>query len=126
MDDIYSGSDNIFELTKKDFIIDDKIKLKKDFYNDINGIIIVYAPWCSHCVLSKEMWENLSNLFKYKFNFYAVNTYNFDGKNQDLVKPLNITIYPTYILIDKNGELKKYEGSKTENDFIKLIMSNLN
>ena len=42
MDDIYSDSDNIYELTKKDFIIDNKIKLKKDFCNNINGIIIVY------------------------------------------------------------------------------------
>ena len=36
------------------------IKMAK---GDLNGILIVYAPWCSHCVLSKEMWENFADLF---------------------------------------------------------------
>jgi len=125
MEDLYSGSDNIFELTKKDFNINQEVTLKKEFCQGIKGIIITYAPWCSHCILSKEMWLNLSNLFKYKFNFYALNTYNFEGGNQDLVKPLNINIYPSYFIINKDGSLKKYKGGRTENDFVEMIMANL-
>ena len=71
------------------------------------------------------MWIDLSNLFKYKFNFFALNTYNYSKKNQDLVKPLDIKIYPSYWIINKDGELKKYEGGKTENDFVEFIMANL-
>ena len=86
MDNIYRG-ETVRELVKKDFIIKkNKVKLNtynvfinKKFTEGNNGILVIYAPWCESCVLSKNMWENFARLFKYKFKIYALNTYNFRG-----------------------------------------------
>ena len=91
----------------------------------LNGILIIYAPWCTHCVISKNMWENLADLFKYKFNIFALNTYNYREKNQNLVLPLNIKVYPTYKFVLKNGDIKEYKGGKNEDEIINFIMKNL-
>ena len=77
MDNIYKG-DTIQELVKKDFIIKkNKVKLNtynvfinKKFTEGNNGILVIYAPWCESCVLSKNMWENFARLFKYKFKIW--------------------------------------------------------
>ena len=90
MDNIYSN-DNVNELTKKNFIIKPKkISLNPSITKKLNGILIIYAPWCETCVMSKKMWENLAALFKYKFNIYALNAYNFNDRNQDLTLPLDV------------------------------------
>ena len=124
MENIYSNDSNVIEVIKKDFIISkNSIKIKENINNNLDGILICYAPWCSHCVLSSDLWIKLSELFKSKFNFFSLNTYNFNNKNQDLIKDLNISVYPTYKLIDKNGIIKDYNHGKKEDDFIQHIMT---
>ena len=126
MDDIYLENSNVLELINKNFLINKKkITIENNITKDLNGILIIYAPWCTHCVLSKNMWENLADLFKYKFNIYALNTYNYREKNQNLVLPLNIKVYPTYKFVLKNGEIKEYKGGKNEDEIINFIMKNL-
>ena len=68
MDNLYKCSD-ISELIKDDFIMDKKmkLKLKPKITDGLNGLMIIYAPWCSYCVSSKNMWINMARLFKYKF-----------------------------------------------------------
>ena len=125
MENIYNRNDGVKELKENQFIINkNKIVLKTEYTNDLNGILIVYAPWCSHCVLSKDMWENFADLFNYKFNIFAVNTYNYRMNNQKLVVPLNVKYYPTYKFINKNGNIKDYTGKKTEDQFLNFIMKN--
>ena len=125
MENIYNRNEGVKELKENQFIINkNKIILKTEYTNNLNGILIVYAPWCSHCVLSKDMWENFADLFNYKFNIFAVNTYNYRADNQKLVIPLNIKYYPTYKFINKNGNIKDYTGKKTEDQFLNFIMKN--
>lgn len=125
MENFYSN-DNVRELIKKNFIIDKKsIRLDPLLTNQLNGILVAYAPWCETCAMSKQMWENLGSLFKYKFNIYALNTYNFDDNNQDLSLPLDIRIYPTYKFINKNGNIFEFKNSKSESDIIKFIVKNI-
>ena len=125
MENIYNRNEGVKELKENQFIINkNKIILKTEYTNNLNGILIVYAPWCSHCVLSKDMWENFADLFNYKFNIFAVNTYNYRADNQKLVIPLNIKYYPTYKFINKNGNIKDYTGGKTEDQFLNFIMKN--
>ena len=126
MDNIYSNDLNVIELIKKDFIISkNSIKINEKINNNLHGILICYAPWCSHCVLTRDLWIKLSELFKSKFNFFSLNTYNFNDKNQDLVKNLKISVYPTYKLIDKNGYIQDYYGGKKEDEFIQYIMAKI-
>ena len=128
MENIYGKKEGIIELKKSNFEISKnkkKIYLNENILDNLNGLIIVYAPWCSHCVLSKDMWINFSDLFRYKFNIFALNTYNYDDKNQDLVTLLDVHIYPSYITINKDGKLKKYNGRKNEDAFLKYILKNI-
>jgi len=126
MDNIYLDNSNVIELINNNFLINKKqITIKKDITKNLNGILIIYAPWCTHCVISKNMWENLADLFKYKFNIFALNTYNYREKNQNLVLPLNIKVYPTYKFVLKNGDIKEYKGGKNEDEIINFIMKNL-
>ena len=124
MENIYIDND-VRELIKTDFIINNKnIKLASSITKGLNGILIIYAPWCENCILSKNMWESFASLFKYKFNIYALNCYNFRDKNQDLSYPLNIRSYPEYRFVDSSGKIHEYNGKKTENDIIKFIIEN--
>jgi len=131
MENIYKGY-NVKELVKKDFIIKKNnlnntyhIFLKKKYTELLNGILIIYAPWCESCVLSKQMWENFARLFKYKFKIFALNTYNFSGLNQDMTLPLDVHIYPDYKFIKKTGEIVDYNGKKTESEIVKFIIKNI-
>ena len=132
MDNIYKG-ETVRELVKKDFIIK-KNKVKLNTYNVFinkkltegnNGVLVIYAPWCESCVLSKNMWENFARLFKYKFKIYALNTYNFRGMNQDMTLPLDIHVYPDYRFVKKSGEVVDYNGKKTEAEIVKFIVKNI-
>jgi len=125
MDNIYNDP-IVKELIKKDFIIDNKsINLNKSLTNGLNGILVIYSPQCENCLMSKEMWENLANLFKYKFNIFALNGYNFDDNNHLLTLPLNVSSYPDYKFIDKNGHIHEYKGSLRESEITKFIIKNI-
>ena len=125
MDNIYKG-ELIKELIKKDFDIKkSKVSLNPKITEGLNGILIIYAPWCEHCNLSRSMWVNLAKIFKYKFNFYALNTYNFRDNNQDMTLPLDITIYPAYKFVRKNGEVLNYDAESSEPEVMKFIIKNM-
>ena len=125
MDNIYKD-ESVKELIKKDFTIkNNKVKLNPEYTNNLNGILVVYAPWCENCVMSKSMWENLATLFKYKFNIYALNAYNFEDDNQFLMLPLNVSVYPEYKFIKKNGDILPYKGKKIESEITKFIIKNI-
>jgi len=131
MENIYNGS-NVKELIKSDFNIkynklNDtyKVFLKKQYLDGINAFLVIYSPMCEPCVLSKDMWENLARLFKYKFKIYALNSYNFRDFNQDMTLPLNVTSYPDYKFIDRKGEVLDYDGEKSEAEITKFIIKNI-
>ena len=131
MENIYNGS-NVKELIKSDFNIkynklNDtyKVFLKKQYLDGINAFLVIYSPMCEPCVLSKDMWENLARLFKYKFKIYALNSYNFRDFNQDMTLPLNVTSYPNYKFINRKGEVIDYDGEKSEAEITKFIIKNI-
>jgi len=125
MDNIFEG-ESVKELVKKDFKIDKKkVYLKQGLTEGLNGILVIYAPWCDHCQLTKEMWQNIARLFKYKFKIYALNTYNFRDNNQDMTLPLDITIYPAYKFVRKNGEVLNYDAESSEPEVMKFIIKNM-
>jgi len=125
MDNFYNDS-LVKELIKNNFNIKkDQISIKKKLTNNLNGILVVYAPWCETCMISIQMWNSLANLFKYKFNIYAVNAYNFDDNNQDLTLPLNVSIYPSYKFIKKDGKIMDFKSKVMESEIIKFIVKNI-
>ena len=127
MENIYGKKDGVIELKKSDFIIkkNKKVFLNENLINNTKGLIIIYAPWCTHCVLSKDMWINFADLFKYKFNIYALNTYNYDDNNQEMVSYLDVHVYPSYKIIKTDGSIVDYTGRKNEDAFLKFILKNI-
>lgn len=124
MENLYTD-EYVKELNKKDFTINNKnIILNKNITSKLNGILIIYAPWCETCQISKKMWENLASLFKYKFNIYAINTYNYDNNNQDLKYYLDVRSYPCYKFVNKNGKIKNFD-IKSESEIVKFIIKNI-
>ena len=129
MDNIYKGR-MVKELIESDFKVEEKrgkytVKLNRKLTDGLNGILIIYAPWCEHCMLSKPMWENIARLFQYKFRVYALNTYNFRGGNQNMTLPLDVHVYPDYKFVDRKGDVLEYDGGKSEADFTKFIVKNI-
>lgn len=124
MKDLYNSE--ILSLVKKDFIINNKnILLKKELTSDLNGLLIIYAPWCNYCVLSKDMWNNLATLFKGKFKIYSLNSYNFRDENHKLTIPLNIRTYPLIKFITKKGNIIDYNCEESDSELTKFIIKNI-
>ena len=47
---IYGENKGIIELKYKDFIVKkNKLYINNKFFDENKGLIIFYAPWCSHC-----------------------------------------------------------------------------
>ena len=125
MDNLYKCSD-ISELIKDNFIMDKKmkLKLKPKMTDGLNGLMIIYAPWCSYCVSSKNMWINMARLFKYKFKIYAFNSYNFRDSNNELTIPLDIRTYPVVKFIRRDGSILNYRYDESESEITKFIIKN--
>lgn len=102
--DLYELDSGITELKYNDFIKkNNSYNLKK---NVNNGLLIFYAPWCSHCkVLSTEL-KKIANDYINKFYIGVINIEDIVNKNDILSNSFNIKQYPTYFEI-KNGKIKK-------------------
>jgi len=121
MDDFYKKS-SVITLIKTDF--DNKKVVNKDFKNK-NGLIVFYAPWCSHCQAMIDMWKNIATTFKYRFIIGAVNVEDVDHDNGKLLKTFNIGKYPTIKYVTKTGNVVKYTGVRTEDDLLFFIWNKM-
>jgi hypothetical protein len=97
---------NIKEINYSNFNIkknEVSIKNKKK----INGVIICYSNLCISCKNHYNTFVNLSELFNNFLNFYSINCNNIKDKNDELIKPLNITEYPLIKIIKNNVVVNK-------------------
>jgi len=82
-----------------------------------HGLLIVYAPWCPHCVSMVKPLELLGKTLKKEFKLYALN-YEQPG-NKPLLK---IKGYPTMFWISPNGQIKnEYTYGRDINTMYKMI-----
>ena len=98
--DLYELDSGIIELKYNDFI-----KKKNHYYTKKNikeGLLIFYAPWCSHCLkLSNDLKKLISDYIN-KFFIGVVNVEDLNNKNDILSNNFNIKSYPTYFIIKNN------------------------
>ena len=115
---------SIKELINSDFN-KNKTGLKDKNLTKKNGLIIFYSNLCSSCAKGYNNFINLSDMFKNKFNIFAVNCNNIKDKNDYLIRDFKITKYPQYKLII-NNKIKdiNIEGYKIE-DILYVIENNL-
>ena len=122
-ENFYDKSEEITELTFKDLICkENDIKLKEEPI--LNGILVLYTPWCSKCSSMITFWENISNIFKHKIKVQTYNTYNHSAKNEKLGKYIKLDTYPKYFIFHKeNNDLIPADFSK-ESDIENWISLN--
>jgi len=106
---IYGEDKGIIELKYKDFIIkNNKIFINNNFFDENKGIIIFYAPWCSHC---KQISDYLIDLALDNLNIFPIGAVNIEdtkNKNYKLTQISKIVQIPTIMYISKDGSLEKY------------------
>jgi thiol-disulfide isomerase/thioredoxin len=124
MENIYNIDSPVKELVFNDFDISkNNISIKNKKFTEKNSFLIFYAPWCSHCVDSKEMWEDIACMFDDIISIYAINCYNYFDNNQDLVEIFNISYYPTIKFV-KNNEIIDYKEKKDKDTIVSYLLSN--
>jgi thiol-disulfide isomerase/thioredoxin len=124
MENIYDIDSPVKELIFNDFdFSNNKISIKNKKLKNKNSFLIFYAPWCSHCVESKEMWEDIACMFEDIIYIYAINCYNYFDNNQELVEPFNISYYPTIKFVKEN-EIIDYKDKKDKDTIVSFLLSN--
>ena len=123
-DNLYTKFSGVIELTSKDFnITKNKVTVINKEFEDKNGFINFYAPWCPHCKKMVEMWSDLAIQFKHKFIIAAVNCEK--KENYEIRNKLRIREYPTIKFVSKNGLLYNHKNGGTKDDFIYFICNKL-
>lgn len=89
----------------------------------VKGLVLVdfYAPWCGPCVKMLPTVHKLTT--EYKGNA-RIETIQYDN-NKALAKELNIQEIPAFLLYKDGKLLTRKNGFMEENEFRKLIDSNL-
>ena len=107
---IYGENKGIIELKYKDFIVKkNKLFINNKFFDENKGLIIFYAPWCSHC---RKMSDYLIDLALNNLNIFPIGAVNIEdtkNKNYKLTQIAQIKQIPTIMYINKDGSLKYYK-----------------
>ena len=104
MKDLFDKTKKIIKLTDKDF--KNNIVIKSELKNN-NGLLLVYANWCSHCQQMKEPWIQLS-IISDKTSICVLSS----EKYPEVVENLKVKGFPTIFEINKNGKLKMFSGNR--------------
>ena len=116
--DIYK-SDDIIYLTKNDFKIKkNKVIITNKLFNNKNGYLIIYSPFCEVCKKHAEIWEEYANILKNRFIISVIDAYGPDG---DITSYLNVKGYPTIKFIKLNGSLEDVPIMSMEDYFNKML-----
>lgn len=124
MDNLYSNSEYIKELTSKDF---------KDGKSlpDKQGFLVAYSPNCGYCKTSTNLFNYVAKKIKpYNLFIGAINGTDKENGNDKVVEKLNVQGYPTIYTINRKGlqqggKLVEFEPSRTvEALFVESFLMN--
>jgi hypothetical protein len=125
---------NAIKLTRKDFDIkEDGVHINNHSLDNVDGCLIIYAPWCPHCQSKDTPVNNAINIMKeFKINDYKIAVANGDDPEmRDVLMKINCAGFPSfYHILCKNKEGTKVtkvvemtnegEGRKLISDIIQL------
>ncbi len=121
---IYGSEKGIPELVLSDFIYKKNELFVKGFPEN-KGLIVFYAPWCSHCIKLSNLMFDLAYSYMNVFTIYAVNCENIDKENDKLCYYAEIEKYPTIKYITPDGMIKEYTNHIDPDSLIFFINSQL-
>ena len=125
---IYGINKGVIELTLKDFIYNKKNKklyINNNYFSENKGMIIYYAPWCSHCVKLSELIVELALTNLNIFYFGAINIENVEDGNDHLAIYGDIHKLPTIKIIQPDKSLENYKFDYNVDNFIFYINTHI-
>ncbi|MBC8172875.1 MAG: thioredoxin fold domain-containing protein [Chitinophagales bacterium] len=83
-------------------------------------LFMCYEDWCGHCEkMLNEVFTDTALISFYSKNFICVKMDMTTGEGPKYVKKFSVTSYPTFVVLDKNGEtIYQFAGEYKANDFI--------
>jgi thiol-disulfide isomerase/thioredoxin len=118
---LYNKHMGITELTTNDFNIQNNIiTTTNTLFNNKQGFVIFYAPWCKYCRETVSLWSYIALSYS---NIFVITAVNCDSSvNIDINNKLNIRRrFPTIKYVDKNNKLHNYKGNITKDELIYFI-----
>tara|TARA_Y100000816_G_C26107240_1_gene588799 strand:+ start:3675 stop:4100 length:426 start_codon:yes stop_codon:yes gene_type:complete len=97
-----------------------KIQTLEGFGNPPTQMTLFHWNKCGHCKKMMPEWNKFQSSYKGKLKIKKVE----QGDNPSLIKKLNVSSYPTILLLDKdNNKVKEYDGGRTAEEFKKFTES---
>ena len=101
---------NVIKLHAKDFkIVGSGVEVTNDAFKNSDGCVLIYAPWCPHCVSKEHWYTEMAKHINSRFSDYKIGVA--DGSSEDMkqiIKALNLEGFPTFYHIlctNKNKSL---------------------
>jgi len=123
---LYNSKYGVIELKRNDFEIKkNKVFIKNKKFKENKCIIIVYAPWCSHCRNMYESIIDLSLTNLNKFQIGAINISDIKNKNYLISNALEIKSIPKACILKNKGELVLFDKQINYDNLFYYINMNL-
>jgi thiol-disulfide isomerase/thioredoxin len=108
----------------KEFFTYKKGELRLNNKNGYGGLLLFFADWCGHCQRLKPIWENVERNVNGngKGLLVAINI----EREPEITKWANVNGFPSIFHFDKQGRLREYQGSRSEEDLLKGVQMSLN
>lgn len=103
-------------------IINNNDELEDILVTEDNVIIYFYQKDCIACNDFKEILNKV--IIDKNFQVYGVDLNGSDFNYSDLITDFNLTKTPSVIIFKNNNELKRIEGTISEDKFINFINDN--
>lgn len=107
--------------TFKELIFDFEKNKEWSYTSDIPCIIDFWAPWCAPCRAVAPIFEELSNAYEGKVQFYKVNT----DEQQELSSMFGIRSIPSFLFIPVGDHPKMAPGALPRELFVEAIEKEL-
>lgn len=116
-----SKSGKVIEMNKAMFlekVLDYEIEqTNRKFKGDKPVIIDFYTDWCIPCRATFPVMKSLAKEYDGKIDIYKVN----GDKEKELVSLFDIPAYPSFVFINKDGQMKAFTGATNKKGFREMI-----